>query len=160
MQREEEKLGEEGKGGGASKGLPGAQARQSSKQSRAGRAFEAFSRSSGPPMVSLSLGQIAEQAGVRPPGSSSNWKSRSSGEETPGTAAGIASGYARSRVPKILEPAPVTGSASSGSTVGLAAPAPQAERSASATDLYERAIRGAELGGRTHQQHGSDPGML
>ena len=117
-------------------------------------------------MVSLSLGQIAEQAGVRPPGSSSNsksnWKSRS-GPETPGTAAGIASGYAVARVPEILEPAPVSGSASSVSTVGLTAATPtahQAERSASATDLYERAIRDAEVGGRRGQQpHGSDPGV-
>lgn len=98
------------------------------------------------------LGQIAEAAGVRPSGSSRNTRK---GAETPGAAAGIASGTAIGAVPRILEPEPVTSSASSSSTVGLATPAPAAERSASATDLYQRAIRDAE---RRPQQHESDPG--
>lgn len=106
-----------------------------------------------------SLGQIAEAAGVRPPNSS---RSTRKGAQTPGAAAGIASGGATGVVPRILEPAPITGSASSSSTVGVAAPsaataAGLAERSASATDLNQRAIRDAELGGRL-QQHESDPG--
>lgn len=102
-----------------------------------------------------SLGQIAEQAGVRPPRSSRNTRS---GNATPGAAAGVASGHATGSFPRILEPAPVGGSASSASTVGLEAPAAAAaERSASATDLYQRAIRDAELGGRP-QQRESDPG--
>lgn len=105
-----------------------------------------------------SLGQIAEAAGVRPPKSS---RSTRIGAQTPGAAAGIASGGPTGILPRILEPAPVSGSASSSSTVGLAAPsaAGLAERSASATDLYQRAIRDANIRGRP-QQRESDPGAL
>jgi hypothetical protein len=106
-------------------------------------------------MGALSLGQIAEQAGVRPPRSSRS--TRGSGDL--GRTAGIASGPATGQIPRILEPAPIGGSAPAASTIAYTAPA--AERSASAVDLYQRALRDVE-GSQDNSKalhHDSDPGV-
>lgn len=149
----------------------------------------------------VSLGRVAELAGVRKPkGASGTISDNSDGAGVDGT--GIASGQATASVPYILEPAPISASASgstssSTSTVELSSGHLQhqhhphfphhpsyysthppssvggavhaiisggatAERSASAIDLYERAIRDAEEeemveAANKHKQHGSDP---
>lgn len=96
----------------------------------------------------VDLGEIARQAGVRPPLPEGDTKKSSS-------KVSIASGTAIANPPVLHEPSPVvaTSPGSVNTEVEAAAEERTAERSASAVDLYERAAREADAASKKGAIH-------